>query len=363
MTQFISFYLPQFHPIAENNKWYGEGFTEWTNVVKAKPLFHGHYQPHIPANLGFYDLRLPESRRAQANLAQKYGISAFCYWTYWFGAGKQLLEMPIFEVQKDKSITLPFCIAWANHSWEKKLWDKKGNKEVIMEQKYLGEADYKAFFYRMLPLFKDSRYYRIDGKMFVCIYDCLANQDVKIFIDTWRNLAKQEDLGEFFFCGRDSASRNKDEILSLGVDAIYNDNIYNIHHNLSLISKMWLYFKRKFLHLPTVFKYKEASNYMLTDDAKDENVIPVIAPNWDHSPRSGRKSILLHDCQPEYFYNLVKKVIDVVEKKKKNVVLIKAWNEWGEGNHMEPDLKYGKGYLKALKAAIENSEFKNERYS
>jgi len=359
MADFIAFYLPQFHPIPENDKWYGTGFTEWTNVAKAKPLFRGHYQPHIPADLGFYDLRLDDVRRAQARMAQKYGISAFCYWNYWFGAGKQLLEKPIFNMLNDHSITLPFCIAWANHSWEKKLWDKKAGNELIVEQKYLGEIDYTEYFYKMLPLFKDDRYYKVDGKLFVAVFDPLANEEIKKFIKVWRSLAAKECVGDFFFVGKDSACRNKDRIISYGFDAVYDDNVYNIHHNLTYLKKVWLYLKRRFLKMPTVFEYEKAVNYMVTHDAEKDDVIPVISPNWDHSPRSGRNAILLHDCKPRYFFRLVKHVLSILSNKKegRRIAIIKAWNEWGEGNHMEPDLKYGNGYLRAFKAAIENRTF------
>ena len=179
MAKVIAFYLPQFHPVKENDMWYGKGFTEWTNVAKARPLFKGHYQPHIPADLGFYDLRLPEVRQEQARMAQEYGVTAFCYWNYWFGNGKQLLEMPIWEVYKDHSITLPFCLAWANHSWEKKMWDKKGNNQLLMEQQYLGIEDYKKYFYTMLPLFKDERYFRVGDKLFFLIYSPLHKKFMK----------------------------------------------------------------------------------------------------------------------------------------------------------------------------------------
>ena len=197
MARFITFYLPQYHPIDENNQWYGKGFTEWTNVAKARPLYKGHYQPHIPSDLGFYDLRLKEVRREQARLAQNNGIDAFCYWNYWFGNGKQLLEMPIWEVYADKEITLPFCLAWANHSWEKKMWDKKGTNELLIEQQYLGEDDYERYFYTMLPLFKDERYFKVNGKLFFIIYNPLESNEIKKFIQLWRKLALREKLGGF----------------------------------------------------------------------------------------------------------------------------------------------------------------------
>ncbi len=359
MVKFIAFYLPQYHPIPENDTWYGKGFTEWTNVVKAKSLYKGHYQPHIPADLGFYDLRVKETRREQAKLADDYGIAAFCYWNYWFGDSRQLLQMPIWEVYKDPEIKLPFCLAWANHSWEKKMWDKSGSNQLLMEQKYLGVEDYKKYFYTMLPLFKDERYFRVNQKLVFVIYNPLESEQIKDFLTLWRVLAKKEELGNFYFIGKDSDCRNIDKILNLGFDAIYDDNVLNIHHNLSTIEKIAQLIKRKVLKRPTIFKYKNAINYMITEKSSREDVIPVIAPNWDHSPRSGTNAMILDDCKPKYFYELVKKSIEAVNMKKNEnqLVFIKAWNEWGEGNHLEPDLKYGIGYLEALKKAKNESNY------
>lgn len=360
MPRLVALYLPQFHPIEINEKYYGEGFTEWTNVAKAKPLFPGHYQPHIPSTLGFYDLRIPDIRRKQAKMAEEYGIDAFCYWTYWFGNGEQLLDMPIWEVYKDASIRLPFCIAWANHSWEKKLWDKSGTKELIMEQKYLGESDYAKFFYTMLPLLKDERYFKVNGLPFVAIYDSLANPEIEVFINTWRKLAIKEGLKGIYFVANDSDCRNKARNLEMGFDAVYADNVYNIHHHLNVFQKVSLYVLRHIFGIPTVFKYKNAIKYMLTDDAKSRDVIPVVAPNWDHSPRSGRKAIILHDCKPKYFAELLRNTFSLIQEKpeEEQIVLIKAWNEWGEGNHLEPDIKYGKGYLEAIKEEKERKRNK-----
>ena len=347
----IALYLPQYYPTEINDKWYGKGFTEWTNVAAGRPLFPGHYQPHIPADLGFYDLRLKESRRAQALLAEKYGIDAFCYWTYWFGGGKTALEMPIWEMHKDNEITLPFCMAWANHSWEKKQWDKKGSNELIYQQQYLGNNDYTDFFYKMLPLFQDKRYFKVHGKLFFIVYLPLdAPEAIMEFISCWRQLAEKEKLDGFYFVGKDAASRNKDRILKLGFDAIYNDDVFNIHHNLSPFQKIILKIRRKYFHHPTVFKYKDAIKYMIMDYDRDPDVIPVVAPNWDHSPRSGANAILLDDCEPKYFEEVLQRAKEILDKRdeEEQIVLIKAWNEWGEGNHLEPDRKYGLGYLEAL---------------
>lgn len=153
----IAFYLPQFHPTPENDLWWGKGFTEWTNVGKARPLFRGHYQPKVPADLGYYDLRVPETRKAQAEMAREYGIEGFCYWHYWFGNGRELLDFPFKEVLKSGEPDFPFCLGWANHSWEDKQFNKEGNSKILMEQQYPGDTDYTEHFYSLLPAFKDPR--------------------------------------------------------------------------------------------------------------------------------------------------------------------------------------------------------------
>ena len=183
----IAFYLPQYHPVPENDEWWGKGFTEWTNVAKAKPMFYGHYQPIIPADLRFYDLRLPEVREEQARLAKEAGIDAFCYWHYWFGNGKQLLERPFNEVVASGKPDFPFCLAWANHSWMKKNWNNAISRfcqDLLIEQEYPGIEDIKAHFYAILPALKDPRYYRIDGKLAFLIYAPTDIPDTALFMDT-----------------------------------------------------------------------------------------------------------------------------------------------------------------------------------
>ena len=196
MARFIAFYLPQFHPTPENDEWWGKGFTEWKNVVKARPLFRGHEQPKIPSDLGFYDLRVPEVREEQARLAKEAGIEAFCYWHYWFGNGKRLLERPFNEVLESGKPDFPFCLAWANHSWYKKLWDPNAPKKDILlaEQTYPGVEDYVNHFKTLLPAFKDKRYLKVDGKLFFVLYSINDFKDVSLFINTWRTLAKENGL-------------------------------------------------------------------------------------------------------------------------------------------------------------------------
>lgn len=201
----IAFYLPQFHPTVENDKFWGKGFTEWINVAKAKPLFRGHNQPRIPADLGFYDLRMPEIREEQAKLAKEAGIEGFCYWHYWFGNGIQTLERPFNEVLESKEPDFPFCLGWANHSWTTKTWDKgksKSDDTMIFEQKYPGVEDYKKHFYEILPALKDKRYITVDGKPLFYIWDPNNLPNPKEFINLWKKLAYKNGLQGMYFIAK-----------------------------------------------------------------------------------------------------------------------------------------------------------------
>lgn len=360
MARFIAFYLPQFHPTPENNEWWGPGFTEWHSVAKARPLFHGHKQPHLPADLGFYDLRLPETREAQAKLARESGIEAFCYWHYWLGNGRRLLERPFNEVVESGKPDFPFCLAWANHSWYKKLWDPKVKDKLLIEQTYPGIRDYEEHFYALLHAFKDKRYFRINGKPLFIIYDTQKFHDITTFINTWRKLAKENGLNDFYFVGTDFDGRFMNDIMAKGLDAVYENDSINIHHHLSKIHKGWLLLQRNILHRPTVFEYKKALKYMITPRCKENNIFPMITPNWDHSPRSGGRAMILNHSTPELFKTLVLQALDIVKSKprEEQVIIIKSWNEWGEGNYMEPDTEFGHGYLDALRDAIKESSQK-----
>ena len=182
----LAFYLPQFHPIPENDEWWGRGFTEWRNVAKARPLYGRHYQPRIPADLGMYDLRVPETRAAQADLARAYGVEAFCYWHYWF-AGRRILERPFNDVLRMKEPNFPFCLAWANQTWTG-IWHGLHDK-ILIEQTYPGREDYIAHFRAVLPAFLDDRYVRVDGKPLFYVYVPKELPNSREFTDLWRELA------------------------------------------------------------------------------------------------------------------------------------------------------------------------------
>ena len=230
----IAFYLPQFHPIPENNNWWGKGFTEWTNVAKAKPLFHNHYQPKVPADLGFYDLRVPEIRQQQAQLAREAGVDAFCYWHYWLGGGKQLMEYPLQEVVKSKNPDFPFCLGWANHTWYKKAWNSsvsRFSQEKLIEQTYPVE-DIDKHFHTMLPMFQDNRYYRLHNKLVFLIYDPLSIPYLKDFMERWQDLATQYSLPGFYFIAQVDANTIKKDYSIF--DAVNYDCIRNLFNNSRL---------------------------------------------------------------------------------------------------------------------------------
>lgn len=352
----IAFYLPQYHPTPNNNKWWGEGFTEWTNVAKAKPLFRGHYQPKIPADLGFYDLRLPESREKQAELAREAGVDGFCYYHYWFGNGHQELELPFNEVVKMGKPNFPFCLCWANESWARKMWNKDGavvGQEFLAEQKYLGEEDDILHFNALLPAFKDPRYMKIDGKLIFMIYQPLLFKDVTRFMNLWNKLAKENGLNGFYFIGYSyMADAEYKKILELGFDAVDSCRLnrnriknfgWAVRKAISII-----------LNTPRKVSYKKIYPSLISNLETKEDIFPTIIPNWDHTPRSGVKGDLFHHSTPELFKQHVRQAIDAIRNKSENrkVCFLKSWNEWGEGNYMEPDLKFGKGYIYALRDAL-----------
>ncbi|MCK9224201.1 MAG: glycoside hydrolase family 99-like domain-containing protein [Candidatus Muirbacterium halophilum] len=342
-ARIIAFYLPQFHPIEENNKWWGKGFTEWTNVGKAKPLFEGHKQPKLPADLGYYDLRVKETRREQAKLAKEHGVEAFCYWHYWF-AGKQLLELPFQEVVKDKEIDFPFCLGWANQTWSG-IWHGAPDK-ILIEQTYPGIEDYKKHFYSLLEAFKDERYMKIDGKLVFLIYNPKNLPDAKEFTKYWRELAQKEGLNGFHFIAHLSNEARK-----YGCDSCVENAPF-----LTMKATMKGVKYLDSIEQPTVYEYKDLVNYSTKYQLNlDENELPLVMPNWDNTPRSKGRGVVLEGSTPELFKEILHNTIQKVKKSYKEeyqIIFVKAWNEWAEGNYLEPDSEFGLQYLEALREEL-----------
>jgi hypothetical protein len=356
----IAYYLPQYYPFEENNRWWGEGFTEWTNVGKAKPLYRGHYQPKVPADLGYYDLRLNEVREKQVKLAIEAGVTGFCYWHYWFGNKKQLLDMPFDQVLKSKNPDFPFCLGWANESWKAKVWNSSGHSKddkILIEQTYPGNKDFEEHFKSLLPAFNDKRYMRIDDKPIFVIYKPLWLPDTKEFIKIWNKLAIENNFKNgIYFIGYSVDSSEINSILSLGFDAVNIVRTGEHRFNKKVIKSIFFkLLKYKFLNKPLVLKYSDISKYFVQKDEIAENVFPTIIPNWDHTPRSSNKGVVFHDSNPENFKKHLEDVFKVVINKKPSnqIVFLKSWNEWGEGNYMEPDLKFGKKYINTLKTVLD----------
>lgn len=338
--QLIAYYLPQYYEIEFNNKYWGRGYTEWTNTANAKPLFKGHYQPHVPADLGFYNLLMPEVRKAQAEMAKKYGIDGFCYWHYWFGDGKTIMEKPFEAVLQSGEPNFPFCLAWANHSWH-----NPKTKEIILEQKYFGNEDHILHFNSLLNAFLDNRYIKIDGKPLFVLFEAESIPNVNDFIKLWNQLAIKNGFKGIYFIGSTQSHKAYNKNILLNLDAINTIRLQDflIHEN-----QIKEYFKYKFNTLHN-YSYKNALKYFISEIEKQERIIPTIITGWDHSPRAGKKSFILTDYTPDNFEKHLHLTFKILSKKQNKLCFIKSWNEWGEGNHLEPDLKYGLAFLETLK--------------
>ena len=358
--EIIAYYLPQYYPFKDNNEWWGEGFTEWTNVGKAKPLFKGHYQPKVPADLGYYDLRMAEVKEKQAQLAREAGVTAFCYWHYWFGNGRVLLDTPLKQVLDSGKPDFPFCLGWANESWQSKVWNSDGSVEgkTLMEQLYPGDEDIINHFNYIKRAISDKRYLRVDDKPVFVIYRPLMHPDVRHFMDLFNEMIKEAGIADaFFFIGHTVNAAEIEQLRSLNFDCINIVRFGEYRFNTEVIKRIpWQLFKYRILNHPLVLKYSFISKYFINDEIdKEEYIIPSLIPNWDHTPRSGKRGSVYQDATPELFQKHAEKALDVISKKQagRQILFLKSWNEWGEGNYMEPDLKYGKGYIKALRNAID----------
>jgi lipopolysaccharide biosynthesis protein len=359
----LAFYLPQFHPIPENDRWWGPGFTEWTNVVKARPLFDGHYQPHLPADLGFYDLRLSETREAQAGLAAQHGLSGFCYYHYWFG-GKRLLNRPFDEVLQSGRPNFPFCLCWANESWTRR-WDGRSG-EVIMAQEYSTEDD-NAHIEHLIPAFEDERYIRIDGRPLFLVYRTELLPDPARTAAIWRKRASQAGFPDLYLAMVESFTRGVDP-RTVGFDAAVEfapdwhalprarlrrgpetppGRALKILGTLGLVSRAYLQNR--------VYEYQEVAESMLLKPDVSYRRFRCVTPGWDNSPRRKREAVVVHGATPAKYEAWLRAVVALTLRLgagDEQILFVNAWNEWAEGNHLEPDERWGLAYLEATRRAI-----------
>ena len=370
----IAIYLPQFHPIPENDQWWGKGFTEWTNVTKAKPLFKGHHQPHLPADLGFYDLRLPDVRAAQAALAAEHGIYGFCYYHYWFN-GKRILERPFQEVFECGEPALPFMLCWANENWSRR-WD--GSEAEILIKQIHSDEDDLAHIQSLIPYFKDERYIKVDGKPVFAIYKSFLLPEVANTIKIWRTEALKHGI-ELYLCRFESFGNYGKEYVDKGFDAAIEFQPFSkiLDGYINLVrppvpppgllkrgvrkllregKKMFPYFDPENSVGNDKLKkldYVEFVNYLIKTKSFTNNYVlyPGATPSWDNTARRGNKSFYFINANPTKFKEWLSFICKnfVPPTKDENFVFINAWNEWAEGCHLEPCQQWGTAYLCATK--------------
>lgn len=369
----ITFYLPQFHQIPENDKMWGEGFTEWVNVKKAKPLYNGHEQPVVPLNKNYYNLLDIKVMRWQAELAKKYGVYGFCFYHYWI-EGRKLLEKPVEQFLKTKDVDINFCLSWANHSWTDS-WTNEKPTELIT-QTYGKEEDWKSHFEYLEPFFNDSRYIRVDGKPLFIIYMPEDIPNLNEMLDCWQKMAVDRGYAGISFAYQyiyfDMNRHKDDSRFDYGIEfqpayaiadsrgkaqAVFRKNVYQVlsvlqkkmHINVNINKKT--NFEKKYY--ATIWKY------VLSRQPDNMKKIPGAFSKWDNTPRKGNRGLVLDGASPQlfgkYMSDQIKRARQVY---KKDMIFFTAWNEWAEGCVLEPDEKDGFGYLEELrKALLENDEF------
>lgn len=375
-TKLIPFYLPQFHIIPENDKWWGEGFTEWTNVKKSMPLYEGHDQPRIPLDGNYYNLLEDDVKIWQTDLAKKYGIFGFCYYHYWFKDGKKLLEKPAEQMLLNKQVDLPFCFSWANENWSRN-WDG-GNREVIMEQEYGGKDEWEKHFQYLLPFFKDERYITVDGKPLFIIYKPEQIIDISQMAEYFRKRAVENGFPglclafQFPTYYTDMFYRNDIFDYRIGFEPVYSRNVENLQcpggtsSKVSLIRKVFgedavsKYRKSRQRRIGSgwgkaqslaMFFYDETWDKILNNEWTEE-FLPGALVDWDNTPRN-KHGVLYEGFSIEKFEKYMKNLVKRANEEEKPIIFINAWNEWAEGAFLEPDEKYGYRKLEAIKRALE----------
>lgn len=367
--RFISFYLPQFHPIPENDAWWGKGFTEWTNVVRGKPRFFGHYQPHLPGDLGFYDLRLADTRNAQARLAREAGLDGFCYYHYWFH-GRRLLGRPIDDVLGSSQPDLPFCFCWANENWTR-AWDGMEH-HLLIKQTYSAE-DHTKHIQWLLKAFRDPRYIRVHDRPLFLIYRPDQIPSVREMLEAWRSKAKEEGLSGLYVCAVRGSEVSLDDqaLLGKGFDAIVDfqpnrrdfppprgfRSYMQDRARRTLPMRLYQYLKISISTFKRIDYKLLIAQWMQKPWPTSYRRFPCVFPSWDNTARRNTPTIIQNN-DPALFGRWLRdaahKVADYPDEER--LVFINAWNEWAEGCHLEPDQRYGHRFLDEVRNARKDVE-------
>ncbi|MCQ2387062.1 MAG: glycoside hydrolase family 99-like domain-containing protein [Clostridia bacterium] len=357
-VKIIAFYLPQYHAIPENDEWWGKDFTEWTNVKKSKPNYKGHNQPEVPLNHNYYNLLDKDAQLWQSNLGLKYGIDGFCYYHYWFN-GKLLLEKPMENMLHNKDIKMPYCVCWANESWTRN-WDGN-NKKVLIKQEYNENYDQLLMHFNyMLPFFKDERYIKVDNKPMFIIYKPFLMTKCNYMIEVWNKLAKDNGFDGIYFGFQYPESFNYDvSAFDFGIEFEPLYTRYFLNKKIGKGLKKIFYYATHIGHFANkvinkIFPKGKVDDYdLIVKDvfARDrmKNVYCGAFTSWDNTPRRGKLSYSVYGSTPEKFFNYINNMVNKKIKNDNDFIFINAWNEWGEGAHLEPDELNGYGYLEAVK--------------
>lgn len=345
-VRLLAFYLPQFHPIPENDQWWGRGFTEWANVVRATPQFVGHYQPRLPADLGFYDLRLIEVQEQQVELARLYGLAGFAFYFYWF-AGKRLLERPLLQYLANPDLDLPFCLCWANENWTRR-WDGREDDQLIAQAH--SPDDDRAFIAYVARYLRDPRYIRIGGRPLLIIYRPDLLPSAKETGERWRSWCRENGIGDLFLAYTQSFEIRDPAIYGFDAAIEFPPNQYSspiINQQLTFINEQFKGIVQDWRAFP-----ERSRNY----SRPPYKLFRGVNPGWDNEARRPGGGRIFHGATPEGYREwLVNAVTDTVARfrvPEERIVFVNAWNEWAEGAYLEPDRRYGYAFLQATRDAL-----------
>lgn len=352
----IAFYLPQFHSIPENDKWWGKGFTEWINTKKSKSLFEGHNQPREPLNDYYYNLLDSETRKWQANIAKEYGIYGFCYYHYWFD-GKLLLEKPLEQIRDSKEPDFPFCMCWANEPWTR-AWDG-GEKEVLMPQSYGDRGSWNRHLEYLLPFFKDERYIKIDNKPVFVIYRSAIIKNCNEMINFWDNQCKENGLGGIYIVEEVNGHQSM-PVCSSSRAVVEFEPMFTMKADLGIRMKFYRKIRsalRKVLNIKLLdtYNYDFIWKRIIKREAcyDDKKKFLGAFVDWDNTARRGNRAMIFKGTTYKKFENYFKLQFEKAKKNNTEFIFINAWNEWAEGTYLEPDKKNEYKYLEAIKNAKE----------
>lgn len=349
MLRAIAFYLPQFHPIPQNDAWWGPGFTEWRNAARALPNWEGHYQPHVPSELGAYDLRDVEVQLRQAKLAKAHGLSGFCFYYYWFG-GKRVLERPVEQWFENKDIDFPFCVCWANENWTR-TWDGK-EKDILLAQNHSPEDD-EAFLRSVIPLLKDPRYIRVDGRPLLAVYRVDLFPDMRQTAERWRRIAASEGLPGLHLCA--VQFYGIDDPRPWGFDAAIEFPPHKYIGPENQPDAMPTFTNPNFAG--GVLDYPKIVSQALLRQLPDDYIVyRGVIPSWDNTARRQHTPHIIINSSPLDYQHWLRAIVEQTRRirtPENQILFVNAWNEWGEGCHLEPDVKYGRAYLEATRAALQ----------